>query len=317
MLAHAKLLGSAVLIFTLARSAASAELSQAPSADTIFALGKGAWRARIDAPYVTFSLRERYVWRGRVHDNWWTASYRNGDRNLVLQRMVVAQDEAARMRGFPIRLNVHMHKGVAQADTLDTNADADAFPILDPLIPPDASFGMLSSQPKAALVGDRVSAPALVQPSPSPRAIESPATSAPSLFLAHPLRELVRVEAAARDYRIALAGVEHLAAGDAYHLTLTPLRDPQAYRLRDLWVDTTTFATLQLAVQGLFEGKPYDGARWIVSYVAVGGRYYVQEIRSDDALRFGLDRTVSDLQYDFVSYAFPATLPDATFRHFL
>ena len=296
----------------------------APAPDLMFRLAKGAWNARKDVPFVTFSLRERYTWRGRVHDNWWTGYYRDSDRNLVLHRMIVPADEAARMRGFPIGLDLHFHNSPARVDSFDTSAAADAFPILDPLIAPNASFGMLARDTVAKLVGNAASSPLPSAyagagsekpiPSSTPFTERTPA----SIATEKPLRELVRVEAVAREYNIAFVGTEKLSTGDdAYHLALTPLHDPQTNRLRDLWLDPTTYATLQLGIDGLFEGKPYDGARWIVSYIALGGRYYIRDIRAGDVLHFGMDRTVSDLRYDFVSYDFPATVPETMFRRLL
>lgn len=291
--------------------------------ELIFVHAKDVWRTRQEVPFVSFGLRERYTWRGRVHDNWWQAAYRDRDRDLALRRTIVPADEEQRLKGSPISLHIKLHHGRAHADTFDTNPDADAFPILDPLIEPNAAFGLVRREPQAALVGARpllvarpdASAPSspAASPSPAPPETARPAGSGPATE--KPLRELVRVEAVARDYTIALAGTERVRGADTYHLTLTPLHEPHVYRLRDLWVDTGTYVTVQLAVQGLFEGRPYDDARWIVTYVPVNGRNYVQQIHTDDALRFGLDRIVTGLQFDFVEYAFPADLPDMTFRH--
>ena len=300
------------LVVALAHPAASM-----PGADAIFARAKSAWRTRVEAPYVTFNLRERYTWRNRLHDEWWQAAYRDHDRALVLRRVTVAAAEDERLKGAAISLRMRLHSGDLKADSFDTNASADAFPLLDPLIEPNASFGLLRQEPKAelelanALVSPAsarpdASAPAqALQPAPSPQASQSA------------LRELARVEAVARDYSIALAGEERIQSVDAYHLTLRPLRDPLTYRLRDLWVDANTYRTLQVGVQGLFEGKPYDEARWLVTYVEFAGRSYVQQIHTDETLRFGLDRYVSGLQFDFVQYDFPQSLPDVTFARYI
>ena len=297
--------------------AAPASSNAGISPDEIFSRAKSVWRAPMSAPFVQFSLRERYTWRGRTHDNWWQAAYRTRDRALALHRQIVAEQEEARLRGVPIALNLKFHSGFGRADSLDTNADADAFPILDPQIEPDASFGLQRTGTTVALVGPPTpsaqpsAAANLVPETPEPSSHAAPAPGAT------PLRVLVTVEAASRDYSIALAGTESFRGTDAYHLTLTPLRDPHVYRLRDLWVDASTFETLQLSVAGLFDGEPYRSARWIVSYVDVGGRPFIQQIRTEEQLRFGMDRYVSGLQYDFVQYSFPPALPDMTFERYL
>jgi hypothetical protein len=296
----------------LPRRAVAADLPP----EEIFARAKGAWRARSEAPFVTFSLRERYDWRSATHDNWWQAAYRETDHALALTRTVVADDEARRLRGSPIALDFRWHQGTGRADSVDTNRDADAFPILDPRIEPNASFGLMRREQKAVLAG--ASATASVPPEPR---VTSAAAAPPAPDVATgsdaPLRELARVEAVSRDYAIAVAGIENVRGTDAYHLTLTPLRSPNLYRLRDLWIDADSFATVRLAVHGLFDGKPYDDARFVVTYVTLDGRTYVQQIKTDETLRFGLDRYVTGLSYDFVSYAFPEAIPPITFERLL
>ena len=304
-------LASAGLGAGLPRAARTADLP----ADRIFAAAKRVWLTRVEAPYVSFALRERYEWRGRTHDNWWTASYRDDDRALALRRSIVPEDEAQRLRGTAVAFDLHLHHASVRADTLDTNASADAFPILDPLIEPNASFGLLRRERHAYLdAGGLASAGAAVPvaaPTPAPTPDPSPSSAAPVL------RELAHVEAFARDYTIALAGIESVRGIDTYHLTLVPTWNPRVNRLRDLLVDANTFATLQLAVQGLFGGKPYEDARWTVTYVALAGRSYVQQVRTEETLRFGLDRFVNGLQFDFVGYAFPDAIPSIAFERLI
>ncbi len=309
---HAVLAGLAALAFAFALPVPGLHAQQL-SADGIFSRAKGVWRARTDVPFVGFALRERYTWRDRIHDNWWQASYRTVDGALAMQRQVVPEAEAARLRGLPIHLSVRIHGGFAHADSLETNADADAFPILAPLIAPDTSFGLRPHEAHAALSAESRRDGASAATAAAPLAEPFPAASADPTAL----RELVRIEATSRDYAIALAGNESLNGTATYHLSLTPLRDPRVYRLRELWVDADDFRTVRLAMRGLFEGKPYEDALWLVSYVNIEGRDYVQQIRTADTLRFGLDRFVDGLQYDFVQYAFPASIPDLTFRQFM
>ncbi|GAC1309405.1 MAG: hypothetical protein NVSMB21_15910 [Vulcanimicrobiaceae bacterium] len=311
--------------------------SATPSADAIFSAAKSAWRSRREAPFIAYDLRERYQWRGRTHDNWWQVSYRDADRALALHRRIVMDDERERLKGMSIGIHVKFHATKANADSFDTNANADAFPLLDPYIEPNASFGLLRREPKmgraprrprapvttaraTAPEGDAASpfaAPSPVSSGASPNASADGSTFAVGVPTEKPLREVAHVEAVARDYQIALAGSERVRGSDTYHLALTPLRNPRVFRLRDLWIDRANYATVQLAVQGIFEGKPYADARWTVGFVTLDGRTYVQQIRTDDPLRFGLDRVVTGLEFDFVGYAFPQTISDMTFARLL
>jgi hypothetical protein len=303
-----------------AASDLTAKQNDVPSAEAIFGRAKGVWRGREEAPYVRYNLLERYTWRKHVHENWWRGAYRERDRALSLQRVIEPGEEAARLRGMSIGINLNVHHGGMHTDSVDTNADADAFPILDPLIDPNASFGLARSDAEPSLSGAKpygVALSATVAPAPLPTPSEAPdgallaAAPDPSET---PLRELARVEAVTRDYTIALAGMERVHDQDAYHLTLVPLRQPRTYRLRDLWVATKTYETLRLDVDGLFGGRPYEDARWSVTFVDFNGLAYVQQIRAEATLRFGLDRYVDDLEYDFVEYAFPQTMSPLEFE---
>ncbi|MDQ2909023.1 MAG: hypothetical protein M3R44_06710 [Candidatus Eremiobacteraeota bacterium] len=312
---------SVLAAFALVSSlGAHARAAATPTADAIFARAKHAWHERRTLPFVEYGLLERYTWRAHTHDNWWHAAYRASDHALVLHRIIVAEAEQQRLRGTAFALHLRTHWGSARADTLETNPNADAFPVLDPQVDPDASFGLVRHAPHAELIGNAF----LNEPTPQPSAaatatpLPSPSPSvAPGVPTEAPLRELVRVEAVARDYTIVLAGIDHVRAVEAYHLVLTPLREPNLYRLRDLWVDTSDYETVKLAVDGLFEGKPYDAARWTVTYVNFNGEPYVQQIKTDDTLRFGMDRYVAGLEYDFVQYAFPQTISPIEFTRLL
>jgi hypothetical protein len=54
-----------------------------------------------------------------------------------------------------------------------------------------------------------------------------------------------------------------------------------------------------------------------VTYVDFAGRPYVQQVRTDETLRFGLDRFVTGLAFDFVGYGFPSAIPPLTFERLL
>jgi hypothetical protein len=276
-------------------------------AEALFAKAKAAWRDRTEAKFATWAVLVRYRKGSKSWDNWWQASYRDTDQRLALHRIVIFDDEARRLKGLPINLF-----GVK---IFDTNPDAEPLHVDDPYISPASPFGVVARRGDA-MPALRKSDDNLLPPvrEAGPRALPTPTpTPEPTAEAATPLPEIGRVEAYARDYRVELVGIEHLRYGDAYHLTLEPLRDPGANRLRDLWIATDTYQTVQLGMQGLFEGKPYDGARWIVTYVPLDGRWYVAQIRTDESMRFGLT-TIDEFEFDFVDYHFPAEIPNYTFE---
>ncbi|MGH7748303.1 MAG: hypothetical protein ACREQ5_26630, partial [Candidatus Dormibacteria bacterium] len=139
-----------------------------PSAGQIFEQGKAAWRARNPAPFVRYNVLERYTWRDHVHEDWWHVDYRARDRALAFTSITVAAHERASNRGVPILLHLRFHFHAADAGALETNPDADAFPILEPQIVPDDSFGLLPGDPQAQLVGPPDPYGATAAPTPPP-----------------------------------------------------------------------------------------------------------------------------------------------------
>ena len=89
------------------------------------------------------------------------------------------------------------------------------------------------------------------------------------------LREIATVISRTTAYDITLDGIDDTELGQAYHLHLRPLREPGKYRLRDLWVDTATFAPRKL-IEGLnFVAGPGTTVPWSVSFEPLGGELYI------------------------------------------
>jgi len=65
---------------------------------------------------------------------------------------------------------------------------------------------------------------------------DSALASPPPNLANDPLRTIATVTAVDIAYRITLAGNETIDGVEASHLVLSPLRDPAAYPLRDLWI---------------------------------------------------------------------------------
>ncbi len=170
----------------------------------------------------------------------------------------------------------------------DTNPDADEIAMRQPAIDPAFTFGLmphafLPAVPRSA--GD---------PTPDPDAAR--------------LREIGRVIAVNREYAISYAGEERLRYGDAYHLALQPLRDPQLNRLRDIWIEKESHLLLRARVAGIYDGAPYDRVTWTVEYVPLEGRIYIQQVRTDQDMHFGVER-IAHMKLDFVDYRFPKERP--------
>ncbi len=309
MLRHVALAGAFLVALSVvsvrAQALPSADPSPAPTpspdaqAERVFQKAREAWRQRSDVPYLRYGALVRYLHNGHVFDNWWDSYYRHRDGALALEPLHDIDEEKRRLGGVPF--------SIFGVKIFDTNRDAEPIRLDDPRIDPISSFGVLTRAPYR-VESPRAQATASPEPSTSP--VPEPQSSAD-------YREIARVQANTRDYQIEVVGMEDVAAVPALHLKLTPLREPQINRLRDLWVDPMTYRTVQLNVEGVLGAKPYDSVKWTVRYVLLDGRNYVQQIIADEPLRFGFDTVIPKFEFDFVDYHFPHDVPRYTFDHSL
>ena len=265
-----------------------------PEAERLLGAAREWWRNRTDVPYVNYGALIRYRRGSHVFDNWWNATLRTKDRALRLERIPIPADEAKRLRGFPIT--------IFGFKVADTNADAEPIRVEEPQIDPLSDFGVLSRYRSKVNVNSEATPNPLAEVEPGPSAT--------------PLREIGEVRSNTRDYDVRLVGEETLRYGDAYHLRLTPLRDPAVFRLRDLWIAKDDYATMQMTIAGIFHGKPYDSVRWTISYVPIESHWYVQQVRAAN-LHFGLNVEIEAMEFDFVDFHFPKDVPQFTFDRLL
>lgn len=249
-----------------------------PAIDRLFARAKIVWRERVDPPFVQYALTESYetaIDRPVTHA--WTATLRTADRRLAFARLPdpPRQDPATALaQDPPIRGN-------------------DSFGFVSPLrgaVVRAAANAPAAAPPRAA----RLAAPALATPPPAG------------------LHEIARTEAFVRDYVMEDVGVETLGGELVTHLLLVPRREPLQFRLRDLWITVTGERIAQLATQGLFAEPPFDTARWLVRYEAIGGVPYVKRVFNVEDLAIA-GQTVRFLSFACDGYTFPASVASGTF----
>lgn len=116
-------------------------------------------------------------------------------------------------------------------------------------------------------------------PSPSPTPAPTPTSSG--------LKQIAVVTAFARHYIISLVGIEPLDGAPTYHLKLQAVVEPHRYRLRDLWIDTQTYATRQLVSDGNFTSGPWPGAPWTVRFAQIDGATYIADESAAQPFEYG------------------------------
>lgn len=144
-----------------------------------------------------------------------------------------------------------------------------------PVLAPNYSFGLGRSHaaPKATMTPAEIVRAVREQfhdPAPPQKQLPTPKPE-PTL------REIGYVATQSHAYDIVLLGIEALDGVRAYHLALHPRTDPGRYRLRELWIDVTTFAPVRL-VEGLnFVTGPGTMVPWAVTFARVGGATYIRD----------------------------------------
>jgi hypothetical protein len=141
-----------------------------------------------------------------------------------------------------------------------------------PVLSPVYSFGLgppalnfTNGQNSQELIDEirrRFNDPMPQRPSPEPSSSSQP-------------HEIAAVSAYARDYTIALVGRETVDGHTCDHLTLVPVHDPGRYRLRDLWIDAATSATVRARIGLNFIDGPGTKMPWTIDFTEIGGATYI------------------------------------------
>ncbi|MBC5801158.1 MAG: hypothetical protein GIX03_10865 [Candidatus Eremiobacteraeota bacterium] len=131
-----------------------------------------------------------------------------------------------------------------------------------------------------------------------------------------PLRLIGSTGARTRDYDVQFVAVEKYGSAEAYHLRLTPVRDPTRYRLRELWVDVDSYAVLQAVTQGNFSDGPPTRSKWRTTYHDLNGCRVIDREVAFETLAYGRDRAYQKTTISFHIIDDPAAyrVPVVTFR---
>jgi hypothetical protein len=159
--------------------------------------------------------------------------------------------------GFDYTLNITLYGvGIHTKNLAPSKANEDLLGV--PFLTPTYSFG-ISRAPLQ-----------IESPAPSPEASDQSAAPA--------LKTIAVVVSPQRDYDISFAATEPVGGVPAEHLVLRPLRDPNRFRLRDVWVDPATKLPRAAVIARNFTVAPEDTVPWKIDFgQRDGGLYITQE----------------------------------------
>lgn len=117
---------------------------------------------------------------------------------------------------------------------------------------------------------------------------------------ASPLRVIATVATSARrDYDVTLIDSPMLDGVATYHLALHPTRNAKTNRLRELWLDSSTYLPIRAITSGNFTQAPLVDVPWIVTFRMQDGLLYVNDEKAIGTLYMPHREVVHDATVAF------------------
>ncbi|MDQ2681178.1 MAG: hypothetical protein M3Y21_09205 [Candidatus Eremiobacteraeota bacterium] len=253
--------------FVLGQASAAAQSELNPYG--IFAGARAYWEAQRYPRNIEYVVVIR-VSDGAVKTNHYVTDYQ-ARTNLIYVDPVSSEE-----RAHPHYVRGEFNFGIMGAPIGKPDPPTDWLGV--PIIAPNYSFGIAHYTPPQQLTDKQLIA-IIRREYPNPMPTPTPKASSS-------LKIIGDVTATHRHYEMHLLGTEPYAEGLAYHLALRPLEDPGKYRLRELWIDTKTGATVKLVSAGNFTDGPETSVRWTVTFKQIAGVQYIDTETSDGPLNF-------------------------------
>jgi hypothetical protein len=114
-----------------------------------------------------------------------------------------------------------------------------------------------------------------------------------------PFPVIAVVSAERPDYAISLWGTATVDGVGTYHLGLTPLREPKANRLRELWVGKSDYLPRKAVVAGNFTIAPLVDVPWTIDFSVLHGAPFIQDEHANQTLFLPHRRVVRNATITF------------------
>lgn len=232
-----------------------------PTADEIFAKARRVWDTQPYPVRLDYIVTVRVIENGKSETSHYTGEYAPGSKDLHVTAMAAEQlVNPDAPHGFTVKITRRFNGKNVMAIPINKEASEDYLGV--PLLDPTYSFGLAG---RIETVG--------------PEPLPTNDANAPGV--------IGTVIARAKLYSVTLLGIEPYGEGRAYHLALTPLRDPRRYRLRELWVDAARFVTLKALTEGNFAEGPGTRVNWTITFQTIDGAQYIDTETAAAPLHYG------------------------------
>lgn len=267
----------AILLLGAASEGSAAPAPPLADPYQIFARARAYWLQQHYPPLIEYSVAVSVLEGGSVKvERYWSA-YDSVDQQIAVDSISDYERAHPTYAAHGVNVNIPLLSSVLSKPQPPTDY------LGVPLLAPNYSFGMAQIPPTNPAGPDSAELVREIRaefhdPAPDDR----PQTSASSGALPIIERETVYNRA----YRVSLVGIESTYGVPAYHLRLEALRDPGRYRLQELWIDTHTFAPIQLVERVNFVSGPGTGVPWRVRFTRIGDGLYVYDEVALKAMRY-------------------------------
>ena len=254
-------------------AAAPAAVRATPDPYQIFANAREYWLQQRYPERLRYQIAVDVTEAGKERVEHYDASF-EAVENIVDVDPTSDYERAHPVRPTGVDLNfmiVRLNKPLPSADFLGV-----------PHLAPNYSFGMAPFVP--APTPTPFDSSALVAEIRKEFRDPNPRASAPAPSPSPGLAEIASVIAHNRDYAISLLGTDTIDGHPCYHLALRPMREPGKYRIREAWIDETTYAPWQLKDAVNFVYGPATAVPWTIRFADIQGAHYVSEERADAAM---------------------------------
>jgi len=246
----------------------------------IFDRAERAWQSQHYPAVVSYMVHVETLRRQKPEERHYRSRWFALTNNVAVDPISV-EERAHPYRpppGFDVSILVHVgHIGGPNEGT-GTNGDLIGVPVLTP----NYSFGISRYTPPEALTPAELVAEIRAEfHDPAPEKIAQLEQKYP--------KTIAHVFSSSSAYRIVLVGIEQVGNHSDYHLSLSPMREPSKYRLRDVWVNQTTFATDKLRTDGNFVDAGTSSIPWTVTFQHIDGAVYIEREVSERPIRHWFD----------------------------
>lgn len=260
---------------------------------SIFALAQQHWRAEVYPQHLSYGITVSVKRDGKISQAHYHASY-DADLNRVVISASSDEELAHPYTPHGINFGFNVFGGRVPMSSPQFTFDYLGVPVLAP----SYAFGIVPSDAPPNTTRSDMDLVREIR-----REFHDPMPVRKQIQGNGSLKTIAAVVVTHRDYDVKILGTEPLDGHNDYHLALKPLLDPGMYRLREMWVDASTYATDRVVTAGDFTADRLTRIRWQTDYRQINGATFID---SENALAgVSLDRR----QYDSASVAFTGITP--------